>query len=250
MIENIESWNNYAAEYYKKASFDNNLIHPGLGLHGIRPEELYDGKGGLLDIGCGSGLNTFLFAKISENIVIGIDPAEFAIKEARTKYHLPNLYFYPVEFARIHDLRDNGEYLFKYITFFGSLDYIELSPGFFTILNSISISGSKCFITKFHPFWTALFDNDIQEEHIKSYYDKGRKDKILYGNEIFIRFHYSISYLLRIFHNNGWRLKKFEEPEPDIPYAAFSYQGYNTDAILLDRMSKIPMTMIIEFIRE
>jgi SAM-dependent methyltransferase len=251
IIENIESWNSYSDEYLSATEFSDELLHIGLGLAGIRPEKIYNGNGKLLDVGCGNGLNTFLFAKISRSIVTGIDPAESVITEAKTKYQIPNLSFYTFAFDEIIDSCVYNDIPFANVTFFGSLDYIELNDNFFYMLNKITGNSSKCFIAKFHPFWTTLFDNDIGQEKRKSYYKTGRKDKIIYGcpKRIFTRFHYPLSYLFSSFGHAGWHLDNFDEPEADLSHSAFSYKGYDTDGIMVDRLSSIPMTMILEFTR-
>jgi SAM-dependent methyltransferase len=249
---NIRVWDSYSLEYFNSSEFSDNLLHIGLGLKGIQPDDIYNGQGRLLDIGCGNGLNTFLLAKISQNNVTGIDPVENGIALAKTKYKLPNLRFHIASFDEIFDSPACQEVPFNNITFFGSLDYLELDNSFFHILNKITKSHSKCFIAKFHPFWTNLFDNDTDCENIKTYYEVGRKDKVVYGNSFkkpFTRFHYPLSYLFQIFLDAGWHLDRFEEPEPDLAHSAFSYKGYDTDSIMIDRLSKIPMTIVLEFTR-
>jgi len=252
ILENIKAWNVYSDEYYKAAVFSGDLLHIGLGLKGIKPDTIYSGKGNLLDIGCGNGTNTFLLAKMSHGEVTGIDPTESAIKNAKAKYSLPNLRFHVVDFEMIPESAIFNDISFTNVTFFGSLDYIELNDGFFHILNKITMNDSKCFIAKFHPFWTTLFNGDVEYEKIKSYYQPGRKDKIIYGNrnkQAFTRFHYPLSHIFHAFADNGWRLDNFEEPAPDLSHSAFSYDGYNTDNTMMDRLSKIPMTIILEFTR-
>jgi SAM-dependent methyltransferase len=251
IFENIESWNSYSREYFDAVKFSDKLLHIGLGLTGIRPDKIYNGKGKLLDVGCGNGLNTFLLAKLSLDTVTGIDPAENAIREAKTKYQLPNLKFHVLCFDETVDSCIHGDTPFANMTFFGSLDYVELNDNFFYILNKITEIGSKCFIAKFHPFWTTLFDNDVEQEKRKSYYNAGRKDKVVYGRSkrMFTRFHYPLSYILRSFKKAGWHLDNFDEPEPDLSHSAFFYQGYDTDDIMKERLLSIPMTMILEFTR-
>lgn len=249
IIKNIESWNSYSGEYLSAAEFSDELLHIGLGLEGIRPEKIYNGNGKLLDVGCGNGLNTFLFAKMSRGTVTGIDPAESAIIEAKTKYQLPNLRFHTFGFDEILASCVYNDAPFATVSFFGSLDYIKLDDEFFYILNKITGDSSRCFITKFHPFWTALFDNDTGQEKKRSYYEAGRNDRITYGcpKRTFTRFHYPLSYLFNSFRNAGWVLNNFDEPEPNLSHSAFSYKGYDTDRIMMNRLSSIPMTMILEF---
>ena len=141
---------------------------------------------------------------------------------------------------------------FELITFFGSIDYIALDNTFFNNLNKITANSSKCFISKFHPFWTTFFDNDVSEQNDKSYFDDSREDIVEYGKDekySFIRYHYSIDYILNKFSAWGWSLKQYKEPKPDFQNAAFKYKDYSTDEVLVDRLNRIPMTLILEFER-
>ncbi|MDT8716076.1 methyltransferase domain-containing protein [Clostridium sp. 19966] len=250
MKENYEAWNGYAKEYNTMARFNTKLIHLGLGLKGIESNSIVKENDKVLDVGCGNGLNTYLIAQNTSGYVLGIDVAKSAIDDANTKYGLSNLSFTVNDFENFAS-KYNGE-VFNLVTFFGSIDYIRLNDEFFYKLNSITTKGTKCFISKFHPFWTTLYDNDIEIECNKCYFDDGREDKIQYGiqqKHFFLRYHYTLSFLVKIFKKHGWRLSLLDEPKPDIKNADFAYKNYDTDDVLMDRIQRIPMTMIIEFER-
>jgi SAM-dependent methyltransferase len=251
---NASAWNNYSPEYYKNVRFTPDLIHLGLGLEGLNPAVIYHGDGNLLDVGCGNGFNTNIFAnQAPSSQVIGIDGAETAIESANGAYKLPNLYFYTIAYENlISSLNLLSVSSFRYITFIGSLDYIELNEVFFETLNRLTTTGSRCFISKFHPFWTTLFDNDTQKEQVKSYFNSGSVSKIQYGSReqcVFNRYHYSLTSLFSVFNKAGWHAIRFEEPKPDIDKSDFRYTDYETDDTLMQRLSTIPMTIILEFMR-
>ena len=97
-----------------------------------------------------------------------------------------------------------------------------------------------------------MFDNEVDEMKMDSYFDNGRIDKIIYGNDknlVFERYHYSIDFLITEFKKNNWVLDYMHEPSPNIEEASFAYKNYSLDEVLMERMKKIPMTIIFKFTR-
>jgi SAM-dependent methyltransferase len=251
MKNNIQSWSDYAIEYNSSSMYSIDFIHTGLGLSGINPKDLVCNTETVLDVGCGNGLNTFLISQIASGKTIGIDPVKININEAVKKYSRKNLEYFGVGYDKCLAICKNTN--FDLITFFGSLDYIILNQEFFSILNKLTHQFSRCYISKFHPFWTTLFKGDVERREIMPYFLNGRVDIIEYGNKEkiqFFRYHYSLSSILSLFNNNGWLLTKLEEPKPDMKKSAFAYTGYDNDPELAERLEKIPMTLILEFKRE
>ena len=250
MDNNKRSWDKYSLEYSQNSTFDPNLLHLGLGMKGISPEFISaNSQGDFLDIGCGDGVNTYILANYSSGKVIGIDIAESAIGIATQRYSKSNLQFLNNDIFTF----ESNEILFDVITFFGSLDYIKIDDEFFMHLNRLSKTNCVCFISKFHPFWTTLFNNEVDELKMDSYFENGRIDKVIYGNEkelVFERYHYNIEYLIREFKKNGWILNNIQEPVPKIAESAFSYTNYMCDEILMERMRNIPMTILLKFTYE
>ncbi len=249
MCDNKCSWDSYSLEYSKNSTFDPNLLHLGLGLKGILPESIStNSQGDFLDVGCGDGINTFILAKYTSGKAYGIDIAKSAIDIATQKYSKENLLFSNDDIFTFKP----KNLLLDVITFFGSLDYIKIDDMFFAQLNKLSKTNSECFICKFHPFWTTMFDNEVDEMKMDSYFDNGRIDKIIYGNDknlVFERYHYSIDFLITEFKKNNWVLDYMHEPSPNIEEASFAYKNYSLDEVLMERMKKIPMTIIFKFTR-
>ena len=246
---NFFSWNEYSIEFNCKSKFDDRLIHTGLGLPGIDAKKIIKPSSTVLDVGCGNGVNTNIIANATSNEVIGIDVAEHSIQVAQKKYKRDNLHFYCTDF---YSFSSENDQKFDTITFWGSIDYIELTSQFFTALTKITKNKSQCIISKFHPFWTTLFNNDIEEEKLSSYFDNGRKDYVQYGGRekcTFVRYHYNISCLINLFNQNGWCVNTISEPEPDFRTSSFQYSGYDTDELLKRRLNRIPMTLITFFER-
>lgn len=250
MDNNKRSWDKYSLEYSQNSTFDPNLLHLGLGMKGISPECIsINSQGNFLDVGCGDGVNTNILANYSSGKVIGIDIAESAIDIASQRYSKSNLLFLNNDIFTF----ESNEILFDVITFFGSLDYIKIDDEFFMHLNRLSKTNGVCFISKFHPFWTTLFNNEVDELKMDSYFENGRIDKVIYGNEkelVFERYHYNIEYLIREFKKNGWILDNIQEPAPKIAESSFSYTNYMCDEILMERMRNIPMTILLKFTYE
>ncbi|MBS3975569.1 MAG: class I SAM-dependent methyltransferase [Syntrophomonadaceae bacterium] len=248
MSVNYDSWNEYAKEFNQLSSFDPQLIHLGLGIEGIKVSELVTQPDmNILDVGCGNGKNTYLLAQATNGQVDGIDMAKSAIIEANERYCRPNIAFTPVDFYEHNKLCG-----IKYdlVTFFGSIDYIVLQKEFFSVLNRITNDEAICYISKFHPFWTALFENDVSLSNQKSYFENGRIDEVIYGQSnrfVFQRYHYTFEHLFSSFKSGSWVLMDLKEPKPAFSKAAFAYNDYDKDEVLRKRMENIPMTLILKF---
>ena len=232
---NVNSWSSYAEEYNKNAAFSESMIHTGLGLPGIHPARILKDSRSVIDIGCGIGINTFLLSKYTDGRVTGIDPVISQVQQAKQIFNASHAEYICCSF------QDLSEYIsdrYDLVTFFGSLDYVCLDEAFFKILDLITYSGSRCFISKFHPFWTTLYGNDTD------------KDLVRFGSTEFIRYHYTLAEFILLFNTHHWVLSEFLEPEPVFEHSAFAYKGYENDPILKQRLVKIPMTALFEFRKE
>ena len=125
-----------------------------------------------------------------------------------------------------------------------------LDEAFFNTLDLITHSGARCFISKFHPFWTTLYGNDTDKEMNNGYFDSGRKDLVHFGKSEFIRYHYTLADFISLFSAHNWTLSEFVEPKPFFQHSAFAYNGYDNDPILQQRLGQIPMTALFEFRKE
>ena len=244
------SWNEYSKEYNDLSTFDDKLLHLGLGIPGQDASLFVKSDMKVLDVGCGNGTNTHIMSRYTNEIVVGIDFAYPSIKSAQKAYQANNLIFLQYSFCDFVQKENCSVY--DLITFWGSLDYMRLNDDFFTALNKITVEKSSCVISKFHPFWSTLYDNDVDPEQGHSYFENGREDRIRYGKDRsheFIRFHYTIGYMLDRFKKYGWNISRILEPKPDFKASAFTYQDYDTDSRLMARLSRIPMTIIMIFVR-
>lgn len=245
-----EGWNGYAEEFNDLATFDNQNIHTGLGLKGIDPRYVVGQAENIIDIGCGEGTNTYLMHLVARSKTVGIDIATAAINKARMQYATEKCVFFNCDLKSYLEQYNGNP--FDLVTFWGSLDYLRIDSTFFEELNQITKIGSRCFISKFHPMWTALYGNDVDDQIMKSYFDEERVDLIPYGNKnkVYLeRIHYNISYIYNAFNENGWDLIVLQEPKPNIEDASFKYKNYDSDDTLMERMRNVPMTIIFEFER-
>ena len=148
MNNNATEWSKYAEEYNINASFSAQRIHTGLGLAGIAPLDVVNTSHSILDVGCGTGINTALLSKHTDGKVIGIDPVASQIQIARKNYVRDNLEFLCCDFQNLPKyITDN----YDLITFFGSLDYISIDDIFF------DIGGSQCRYIEIIYFWNEDF---------------------------------------------------------------------------------------------
>jgi len=247
MDENVKAWSEYADEYNANTVFSSDLIHTGLGLTGISPADVIKSSVSILDIGCGNGINTALLAQYTDGNVVGVDPVESQIHLAQNRFRQNKLKFVCCEFREIPDYLTES---YDLIVFLGSIDYIKADEYFFDALDTLTHNGSRCFISKFHPFWTTLYGNDVANEMNNSYFDYERADKVFFGNSEFIRYHYNLSDYFSRFTSHGWKLTEYTEPKPDLCSSSFCYKGYDQDLILQQRLNRIPMTAVFEFVKE
>lgn len=247
MDGNASAWSEYAEEYNINTFFSTQRIHTGLGLAGIAPLDIIKTSRSILDVGCGNGVNTSLLAKQIDGEVVGIDPVESQIQIARENCEGSNVAFLCCEFQ---NLLKHVTDRYDLITFFGSLDYIRIDEFFFDVVDHITHLGSRCFISKFHPFWTTLYGNDVGVALENSYFENGHEDIVRFGSSEFVRYHYALSDFITRFTRHSWSLREFAEPKPELNRSAFAYKDYEYDSILQQRMNKIPMTALFEFVKE
>ena len=193
---NVAAWSSYAEEYNNNAVFSENVIHTGLGLPGIHPANLLKNSRSVIDVGCGTGINTFLLSKHTDGRVTGIDPVMSQIQKAKQMFKDSHAEYICCAFQELQAYISDR---YDLATFLGSLDYMCLDEEFFNILDLITHSGSRCFISKFHPFWTTLYGNDTDKELNNGYFDSGRKDLVHFGKSEFIRYHYTLADFISLF---------------------------------------------------
>ena len=247
MDKNANAWIKYADEFNMNVDFSKELIHTGLGVPGMLPSDIVRSNITVIDIGCGNGMNTYLLAKHTTGRVVGIDPVESQIQTALTDFSRNNTEYICCEFQTLtkHVLDK-----FDLITFLGSIDYIKIDEEFFDTINRLTHVGSRCFVSKFHPFWTTLYGNDIEDELDGSYFNNEHEEMVRFGTSEFIRYHYTLSDFISRFSHHGWVLNEFFEPKPDMEHSAFAYNGYEHDKVLQTRLSRIPMTAVFELQKE
>ncbi|MHB9296066.1 hypothetical protein PilKf_01820 [Pillotina sp. SPG140] len=244
MNENIIAWRDYANKFNANAIFSQDLIHIGLALPGIPATDIVRGSNTVLDVGCGNGVNTFLISQATDGVTVGADPVQEQINSAKVEFSKANLCYICTDYLGITDTVSSK---FDLITFFGSLDYIPLDTEFFITLNALTHERSRCYISKFHPIWTALFANDVEAETENAYFDIAREDLVNFGNSNFLRYHYSLAEILSRFDNNNWHLKMLKEPQPNFAKSAFAYSDYDKDPTLRSRLLRFPMSLVLEF---
>lgn len=244
MDDNISAWCNYANEYNARANFSHDLIHIGLALPGIPAADIVMNSNTVLDVGCGSGVNTFLMSQVTNGVTVGADPVQEQINSAKTEFNSSNLRYICSDYAGIKSTILSK---FDLVTFFGSIDYISLDANFFMTLNALTHERSRCYISKFHPIWTTLFANDVDAETENVYFDSAREDLVKFGNSYFLRYHYSLAEILSRFDNSNWHLKELKEPKPDFSKSAFAYFNYDKDTTLCSRLQRFPMSLVLNF---
>jgi SAM-dependent methyltransferase len=250
--QNISAWEEFAPHFLSMAVISQDEVHYGFCIAGERELCLLpdlEGKA-VLDVGCGSGENCIALSQLGASVV-GIEPST-PLYKASLKNILPasNINILNETWAST-SLDDTS--VFDLVLFVGSSEYITLDFIFFEKLNRLTRPGSTVIIARMHPFWTTLYLHENDTEVIRSYFDSGREDYLLYGNNNtkLIRYHYGVGDILEKFSKNGYRIEKLSEPQIVSPEKApFYISGCYSDNNLFDRLKNIPMTIIFRFIRE
>lgn len=246
---NIASWGRFGTDYAKHAIISQTDIHYGLCIPGERELNLLTSVSNkrMLDVGCGSGENVFVLMQMGAR-VIGLEPSSVLFERARTL--LPQSDKAALINAAWGDSTVKMRAPFDFVIFIGSSEYMPLDAQFFTHLNKITSVGSTVLLARMHPFWTSLFLHETDKETIRCYFDSGREDIVRYGDmhSPFVRYHYSIAEIVARFSRNGWHLEHLVEPAfVPMERAPFYMRACYEDPVLVDRLGKIPMTLILTF---
>ncbi len=249
---NIKAWEEFGPQFLQRAVISQNEVHYGFCIAGENDlhllPELKDKI--VLDVGCGSGENCIALSKLGAQVV-GLEPSTSLFQASVDKYITsPNIFFINNQWENVKFPKTK---IFDVILFIGSSEYLKLDPIFFSKLNKLTKKGSFVLLSRMHPFWTTLFLHENDPEDIRPYFENGRADHLLYGNcdNQLHRFHYGVANVIERFSQYGYCLNLLSEPEiVSIEKAPFYIQGCYEDPILLERLKKIPMTIIFKFLRE
>jgi len=114
----------------------------------------------ILEIGCGTGFNSYHIAKITGAEVVGLDLSKSFIEEARDRYRLPNLRFVQSDF---NDSQKCGGEKFDCIVGNGILHHLyeNLPEALTSIRSLLAPKGRIVFIEPnlFNPYVYLIFSN-------------------------------------------------------------------------------------------
>ena len=251
MSENNQAWASYSQEYQSNCFCSDADFHYALCAGGEKDYQLLPDLLGAVvcDVGSGTGENAAYLAQ-SAKVVVGVEPSRRFVEEATVRYKsMQNLVFKCTDFLSL-DLESIKLQKFNLVTFIQSLDYMVIDERFFSKLNAITERGSWVVVSKMHPMWTTLFDHELDEMKFDKSYFHRRVDNVLYGKCSFRRVHYSLEELVESFARNGWMLEKLKEPQPvSKDRAALIMGSCYEDDLLMERMSKYPMTLLLRLER-
>lgn len=250
--QNIASWDGFAPDFRERATISSDDVHYGLCIPGEHELALLPDVDGrrALDVGCGGGENCIAISKRGAEVV-GLEPAHsfFEVAERATADR-QNIVVLNRPWG---DEQCHREEPFHLVMFIGSSEYFALDNQFFHRLNRHTRVGSFTILARIHPFWSALFLHECGEVDVRNYYTQGRTDAIQYGHgqHVMQRYHYSLEYMVSGFAEAGWQLDRILEPRP-VPAsrAPFHMQECYGDDLLVQRMSSIPMHLILRLRRE
>jgi ubiquinone/menaquinone biosynthesis C-methylase UbiE len=124
----------------------------------------------VLEIGCGTGKNTALLAKIGEQ-VYAFDFSEAMIEKAKTKVQSSNVSFVVADLKRGWPCRERAVDL---ISCNLVLEHIKDLPPVFSEANRVLVTGGRFYISELHPFrqyqgTKANFERNQQRTEIEAF---------------------------------------------------------------------------------
>lgn len=251
VTSNVAAWMDFSSQYAVQCHASRTQIHYGLCISGEEKLELLGEVAGtrILDVGSGTGENCLVLARRGAQVV-GVEPSptlhERAVALLATE---PNVRLHMASWGSL----DPSEYgKFSSVLFIGSSDFLPLDDSFFFLLNDLTDADSTAILSRMHPLWATLFRHETGEQSILPYFSSGRPDLVQYGSPParFHRFFYGIAELLDRFANFGWRLESLHEPAAvSISEAPYYFTGCYEDPVLMERLAKVPMTLIVKFTR-
>ena len=249
VASNVAAWTEFSSQYAVHCHASRTQIHYGLCIPGEEELGLLAGVAcnRVLDVGSGTGENCLVLAKGGAQVV-GVEPSPTLHASADALLATePGVRLHMASWGNL-DPSELGK--FGGVLFIGSSDFFPLDESFFFLLNALTDVGSTTILSRIHPLWATLFRHETGDQSILSYFSAGRPDTVRYGSPParFHRFFYGIAEILDRFASYGWRLDGFFEPAV-VPSseAPYYFTGCYEDPVLMERVSKVPMTLILKF---
>ena len=206
----------------------------------------------VLDIGCGTGIFTFLLEQYGPAKLIGLDLSEEMLKLARGKAFKreSKASFVQGDAARLSDYPDTPvDFIFSSTT----THYIENLSGFFSGISKTLKSGGSCIISMIHPVYSAQYpiahgDRFPTEDEWSIRYQDMRKRAYIqpwieyndaYENRLSCSYHYMFSDYINAIIQAGLTITRVCEPMP--PEAWKETEPYRYESFI-----ETPAYMIIK----
>ena len=234
-----EDWNNTAAAYeiFNNAtdSYSYNIEWPCI------KELLPELKGkSVLDLGCGTGIFSFLFEPFGPEKIVGIDLSEEMLKIAEQKKKEKQS---KVTFLS-GDAKNAACYVkepFDFIYSSTTTHYIDdLEMLFLNISKCLKPDGT-CILSIIHPVYSAMYpiahgdDFPTDDEWEVRYLDKSKRAYIQpwieyiddFENELSTSYHYSFGDYVNAIIKSGLQIKEIREPMPPEEWKENNFDRYD-----------------------
>lgn len=174
----------------------------------------------ILDIGCGYGHNSLLFAQKGAKRVVGIDISQKMLRIAQEQYHHPCVEYRILDMARIGELTEKFDVVYSSLAFHYAEDFAKLVRDIYDLLNESGI----LLYSQEHPIVTATMDGrghhnldaaGAYESYTFSDYAKSGKRADHWFVDGVVHFHRPMGEIVSALAHTGFYIEELIEPLPD-----------------------------------
>ena len=206
----------------------------------------------VLDLGCGTGIFTFLLEQFNPQKIIGIDLSDEMLSIAKKKAGECHS---QAEFI-LGDVTNAFDYVqteFDIIFSSTTTHYIEKLDNFFANIFKCLKSNGTCIISVINPIYSAMYPVEQgnkfpdDDEWTVRYLDRSKRAYIQpwieynddFENELSVSYHYTFGDYINAIVKAGLSVKRIEEPLPPEAWKETAFGRYNS-------FIETPTYMIIE----
>lgn len=206
----------------------------------------------VLDLGCGTGIFTFLFEQFAPSKILGIDLSEemLRIAESKARENHSKVRFIPGDVTHAYDyVKEEFDFVFSSTT----THYIEDLNMFFSHIHKCLKIGGTCILSVINPVYSAMYPIEhgetfpTDEEWNVRYLDRRRRAYIQpwieynddVANELSRSYHYTFGDYMNAIIKAGLTVQEIEEPMPPEEWKENSFGRY-------DSFIETPTYMIIK----
>lgn len=194
----------------------------------------------ILDVGCGTGIFTFLLEQYFPEKVVGLDFSEGMLNAAREKGRERRSHADFLQGDAVH-LADYFEEPFDLVFSSTTTHYIQDLKPLFEQIKAVLKPGGVCILSMIHPVYSAQYPIDQngvfpgEEDWVVRYLDRRRRAYIQpwieynedFENRLSRSFHHTFGDYINAILAEGLRIQEIREPMPPEHWKISAYGRYN-----------------------